>query len=121
MTSSEHPKSQVATYGVDAGVDFSFRSANRERRGLVNLLQVTGRADRSGEYSDIEDWDFRQDEFGGLLLHSQAKVARGVLADIFKACAKLRRLITANTRTVLVDQALELFQGWRWPGRSGRH
>jgi CRISPR-associated endonuclease/helicase Cas3 len=142
----------VATSCVEAGVDFSFRSAFRESWGLVNLLQIAGRASRSGEYQDTEVWDFRHDESGGLSLHPQAKVARNVLADIFKDCAnqqrqpspsdctealrlevrndrgaqalrieeieraekaadypevaKLCRIITADTQTVLVDQAL---------------
>jgi CRISPR-associated endonuclease/helicase Cas3 len=137
---------------VEAGVDFSFRSAFRESWGLVNLLQIAGRASRSGEYPDTEVWDFRHDESGGLSLHPQAKVARGLLADIFTDCArqqrqpspgdctealrlelrndrgtqasrieeieraekaadypevaKLCRIITADTRAVLVDQAL---------------
>ena len=81
----------VATSCVEAGVDFSFRSAFRESWGLVNLLQIAGRASRSGEYQDTEVWDFRHDESGGLSLHPQAKVARGVLADIFKDCAKQQR------------------------------
>jgi CRISPR-associated endonuclease/helicase Cas3 len=142
----------VATSCVEAGVDFSFRTAFRESWGLVNLLQIAGRASRSGEYPDTEVWDFRHDESGGLSLHPQAKVARGVLAAILNDCAKQQRLpspgdctealrlelrddrgqkaeimekieraekaadypevaklcriITADTRTVLVDQAL---------------
>ena len=72
-------------------MDFSFRSAFRESWGLVNLLQIAGRASRSGEYPDTEVWDFRHDESAGLSLHPQAKVARGVLADIFKDCAKQQR------------------------------
>jgi len=142
----------VATSCVEAGVDFSFRSAFRESWGLVNLLQIAGRASRSGEYQDTEVWDFRHDDSAGLSPHPQAKVARGVLADIFKDCAKqqrqpspsdctealrlelrndrgtqalrieeieraekaadypevakLCRIITADTQTVLVDQVL---------------
>jgi hypothetical protein len=138
----------VATSCVEAGVDFSFRSAFRESWGLVNLLQIAGRANRSGEYRDAEVWDFRHNESGGLSLHPQAKVAREVLRVIFKhrpqpspsdctealrleirndrgqkaeiiekidraekagdypEVAQLCRIITADTRTVLVDQAL---------------
>ena len=44
----------VATSCVEAGVDFSFRSAFRESWGLVNLLQIAGRASRSGEYQDTD-------------------------------------------------------------------
>jgi CRISPR-associated endonuclease/helicase Cas3 len=76
---------------LEAGVDFSFRSAFRESYGLVNLLQVAGRTSHSGEYPDTEVWDFRHDESAGLSLHPQAKVARGVLADIFKDSAKQQR------------------------------
>jgi CRISPR-associated endonuclease/helicase Cas3 len=89
----------VATSCVEAGVDFSFRSAFRESWGLVNLLQIAGRASRSGEYPDTEVWDFRHDESGGLSLHPQAKVARGVLADIFKVCAKQQRQPSPNDCT----------------------
>jgi CRISPR-associated endonuclease/helicase Cas3 len=142
----------VATSCVEAGVDFSFRSAFRESWGLVNLLQIAGRANRSGEYHDTEVWDFRHNESGGLSLHPQAEISRDVLAGMFKKCeiqqrqpspsdctealrlelrndrgvqalrisdieqaekaadypevAKLCRVITADTRTVLVDQAL---------------
>ena len=152
LVSPEKDWCLVATSCVEAGVDFSFRSAFRESWGLVNLLQIAGRASRSGEYPDTEVWDFRHDESGGLSLHPQAKVARGVLADIFKDCAKqqrqpspsdctealrlelrndrgaqalrieeieraekaadypevakLCRIITADTQTVLVDQAM---------------
>ena len=96
----------VVTHGVEPGVDFSFRSAFRGMStwpaqagswGLVNLLQIAGRANRSGEYPDTEVSDFSHDESGGLSLHTQAKVARGVLADIFKDCAKhdrFRRFVT---------------------------
>jgi CRISPR-associated endonuclease/helicase Cas3 len=152
LVSPEKDWCLVATSCVEAGVDFSFRSAFRESWGLVNLLQIAGRASRSGEYQDTEVWDLRHDESGGLSLHPQAKVARGVLAYIFSECAKqqrqpspgdctealrlelrndrgaqalrieeieraekaadypevakLCRIITADTQTVLVDQAL---------------
>jgi hypothetical protein len=65
-------------------VDFSFRTAFRESWGLVNLLQIAGRANCSREYSDTEVWDFRHDGSGGLSLHPQAKVARSVLVDYEK-------------------------------------
>ena len=142
----------VATSCVEAGVDFSFRSAFRESWGLVNLLQIAGRASRSGEHPDTEVWDFRHDESGGLNLHPQAQLPREILAGIFarytaaggqpspsdctealrlelrndrgaqalrieeieraeKAAdypevAKLCRIITTDTRTVLVDDSL---------------
>jgi len=81
----------VATSCVEAGVDFSFRSAFRESWGLVNLLQIAGRVNRSGEYQEAEVWDFRHDCSGGLSLHPQAKLSRGILAGIFTKCAHDRR------------------------------
>ena len=137
----------VATSCVEAGVDFSFRTAFRESCGLVNLLQISGRANRSGEYGNAEVWDFRHDEDGFLTLHPHFKTSRRVLADMlhegkasashctealhreinldvgqteslaksilqhekdadYPEVAKLCRLITADTQTVLVDQDL---------------
>jgi late competence protein required for DNA uptake (superfamily II DNA/RNA helicase) len=63
-------------------VDFSFRSAFRESWGLVNLLQIAGRAGRSGEYDDAELWDFRHDANNGFSLHPQAKLSRRILEQI---------------------------------------
>jgi len=73
----------VATSCVEAGVDFSFRTAFRESCGLVNLLQIAGRVSRSSEYSDSEVWDFRHDDCGCLNLHPHFKTSRKVLADLF--------------------------------------
>jgi len=55
----------VATSCVEAGVDFSFRTAFRESCGLINLLQIAGRARRVEEYEGAEVWDFRRNESGG--------------------------------------------------------
>ena len=73
----------VATSCVEAGVDFSFRTAFRESWSLVNLLQIAGRANRSNEYPHAEVWDFRHDEAGGFNLHPQAQLPREILAGIF--------------------------------------
>lgn len=143
----------VATSCVEAGVDFSFRTAFRESCGLVNLLQVSGRANRGAEYDCAEVWDFRHDENGLLTLHPHFKTSRHVLEMFFRQgklsrgrksdsdlctealqreinlgtgdtevtaksilqrekdadypeVARLCRLITADTQTVLVDQDL---------------
>lgn len=81
----------VATSCVEAGVDFSFRTAFRESWGLVNLLQIAGRASRSGEYDDAEVWDFRHDAAYGLSLHPQAKLSRRILEQLFAECAGQNR------------------------------
>ena len=73
----------VATSCVEAGVDLSFRSAFRERCGLTSLLQIAGRVNRGGEYTEAEVWDFRHDESGFLNLHPLFKSSRKVLADLF--------------------------------------
>ena len=137
----------VATSCVEAGVDFSFRTAFRESCGLVNLLQISGRANRSAEYDCAEVWDFRHDEDGLLTLHPHFKVSRRVVEMMFKEgktdaayctealrreinlgtgdtevtaqnilrrekeadypeVARLCRLITGDTQTVLVNQDL---------------
>lgn len=76
----------VATSCVETGVDFSFRTAFRESWGLVNLLQIAGRASRSGEFDDAEVWDFRHDANSGLSLHPQAKLSRRILEQVFAEC-----------------------------------
>ncbi len=81
----------VATSCVEAGVDFSFRTAFRESWGLVNLLQIAGRASRSGEFDDAEVWDFRHDANNGFSLHPQAKLARRILEQVFAECAGKNR------------------------------
>ena len=73
----------VATSCVEAGLDFSFRTAFRERCSLTSLLQIAGRVNRGGEYTQAEVWDFRHDESGFLSLHPQFKNSRKVLAEMF--------------------------------------
>lgn len=74
----------IATSCVEAGVDFSFRTAFRESCGLMNLLQTAGRVSRSGEHDDPDIWDFRHDGADGLTLHPQFKLSRQILGDIFQ-------------------------------------
>ena len=88
LASSRKDWCLVATSCVEAGVDFSFRSAFRESWGLVNLLQIAGRANRSGEYPGTEVWDFHHDESAGFCLHPQADIARNILAELFVRCER---------------------------------
>jgi CRISPR-associated endonuclease/helicase Cas3 len=83
--------SLVATSCVEAGVDFSFHTAFRESWGLVNLLQIAGRASRSGEYENAEVWDFRHDANNGFSLHPQAKLPRRILEQLFTECIRQNR------------------------------
>ncbi len=74
----------VATSCVEAGVDFSFRTAFRESCGLVNLLQASGRVNRSCEYDAAEVWDFRHSGDDFLTLHPHFKTSRRVLEQLFR-------------------------------------
>lgn len=74
----------VATSCIEAGVDLSFRTAFRESCGLVNLLQISGRVNRSSEFANAEVWDFRHDEDDFLTLHPHFKTSRRVLVEMFK-------------------------------------
>ncbi|MDD5502832.1 MAG: CRISPR-associated protein [Candidatus Thermoplasmatota archaeon] len=49
----------VATSCVEAGMDFSFRSGFRESCSTASLIQVGGRVNRHGRYSEAHVWDFR--------------------------------------------------------------
>jgi CRISPR-associated endonuclease/helicase Cas3 len=91
LKSKETNWTLVATSCVEAGVDFSFRAAFRESWGLVNLLQIAGRASRSGEFSDAEVWDFKHDSDNGFSLHPQAELSRRILAQLFVECARQNR------------------------------
>jgi CRISPR-associated endonuclease/helicase Cas3 len=57
----EQPNSDwalVATSCVEAGVDFSFGTAFRERCRAASLVQIGGRVNRHGERDQGEVWDF---------------------------------------------------------------
>ena len=49
----------VATSCVEAGIDFSFRTAAREFCSLVSTIQTAGRINRSGEYGQSDLWNFQ--------------------------------------------------------------
>lgn len=49
----------VATSCVEAGMDFSFRTAFRESASAASLIQTGGRVNRHGEHDVAEVWDFR--------------------------------------------------------------
>ena len=49
----------VATSCVEAGMNFSFKTAFRQRCGFVNLIQIAGRANRNNEYKNVDVWDFQ--------------------------------------------------------------
>ncbi len=74
----------VATSLVEAGINFSFRSAFRERFSAASLIQVGGRANRHGEHDEAAVvCDFFFDSSTLLKRHPAAKVPGEVLRDLF--------------------------------------
>jgi CRISPR-associated endonuclease/helicase Cas3 len=76
--------SLVATSCVEAGVDFSFRTAFRESCGLVNLIQISGRVNRSSEFNGAEVWDFQHDADDCFTTHPRFSISRRVLEQMFQ-------------------------------------
>ncbi len=137
----------VATSCVEAGVDFSFATAFRERCRASSLVQIGGRVNRHGENSEGVVWDFVVND-PVLSLHPEFKQTRDVVEAIFQKrmwdgdltelmtyaleqefkrqsremkiadlihseavgaypdVAKLTRLITTDTRLVVIDKVL---------------
>jgi CRISPR-associated endonuclease/helicase Cas3 len=137
----------VATSCVEAGVDFSFATAFRERCRTSSLVQIGGRVNRHAERPGGIVWDFVVND-PLLTLHPDFKHSRDVVEDIFRKemwdqdltalmtyaleqelkrqsgarkidelfreetvgayprVAELTRLITSDTRTVVIDARL---------------
>jgi CRISPR-associated endonuclease/helicase Cas3 len=81
---NDHDWTLVATSCVEAGVDFSFRSAARELCSLVSALQTAGRANRSGEFGTSELWGFRIKPGELLKEHPLFRVTAQVLSDMYR-------------------------------------
>jgi CRISPR-associated endonuclease/helicase Cas3 len=101
----------VATSCVEAGMDFSFCSAFRESWRLVSLLQIAGRANRSGEFPGAEVWDFRHDSSNGLTRHPEAEVPQKVLASFFQRCSEEGRQIRSDDSTAALRMELRHDRG----------
>ncbi len=74
----------VATSCVEAGVDFSFRTAFRERFSAASLIQIGGRVNRHDEDASGVVFDFVIDEGGGITRHPAARCPAAVLERQFK-------------------------------------
>lgn len=74
----------VATSCVEAGVDFSFRTAARELCSLVSTIQTAGRANRSGEFGTSELWGFRIRAGELLKEHPAFKTSAQVLTNMYR-------------------------------------
>jgi CRISPR-associated endonuclease/helicase Cas3 len=73
----------VATSCVEAGVDFSFAAAFRERCRATSLVQIGGRVNRHGERWEGVVWDFIVND-PLLNLHPDFRHTREVVEDIFR-------------------------------------
>ncbi len=74
----------VATSCVEAGIDFSFKSAAREQCSLVSTIQTSGRANRSGEFGISELWIFKIKAGDMLKEHPAFKTSARILADLYR-------------------------------------
>lgn len=74
----------VATSCVEAGMDFSFATAFRERCSTSSLIQIGGRVNRHGNERKSEIWDFCIDTNESLLnQHPAFCVSRRILNELF--------------------------------------
>ena len=87
----------VATSCVEAGLDFSFRSAIRESCSVASVIQTGGRTNREAAWSAAEVWDVRLSDplFN---VHPAFEDSRGVLAEMF-GDGSLARLSPAEAVT----------------------
>lgn len=90
----------VATSCVEAGIDFSFAVAFRERCRTSSLVQIGGRVNRHGERSNGVVWDFVVND-PLLSLHPDFNHSRDVVADVF------RKALWDQDLTGLMTYALE--------------
>ncbi len=87
----------VATSCVEAGLDFSFRTAIRESRSVASAIQTGGRTNREGDWNACEVWDVRVSD-GLFNYHPSFEGSRRVLAEMFKE-GLLERLSPAEAVT----------------------
>lgn len=90
----------VATSCVEAGVDFSFNSAFRERCRVSSLIQIGGRVNRHGEGGKGDVWDFVAVD-PELSLHPNFNHSRDVVEEVFT------KAMWEKDTTELMSYALE--------------
>lgn len=74
----------VATSCVEAGVDFSFRTAAREFCSLVSTIQTAGRVNRSGKFQESNLWNFKIVPSDFLKEHLGFRVSAKILDEMYK-------------------------------------
>jgi len=98
---AEHSRwTLVATSCVEAGMDFSFRTAFRESCSVASMIQIGGRVNRHGSSQVAEIWDFRV--LDPLLnRHPAFDTSRAVVDQFFN-----ENLIDAGSATKMVTEAM---------------
>lgn len=74
----------IATSCVEAGIDFSFRTAARELCSLISTIQTAGRINRSCEYGTSELWLFKIKTGDLLKEHPAFKMSARITADLYR-------------------------------------
>lgn len=110
----------VATSCVEAGIDFSFRTAAREFCSLVSTIQTAGRINRSGEYGESDLWNFQIVPGDSLKEHpsfatsarilkqlfdkDEGKVAPEYCTEAMKREVRERNQLNADSNPVVIDE-----------------
>jgi len=81
--SNDNDWTLVATSCVEAGIDFSFRTAAREFCSLVSTIQTAGRINRSGEYGESNLWNFQIVPGDSLKEHPSFATSARILKQFF--------------------------------------
>lgn len=82
-SSGDNDWTLVATSCVEAGIDFSFRTAAREYCSLVSTIQTAGRTNRSHEYGESNLWNFQIVPCDSLKEHPSFATSSRILKQFF--------------------------------------
>lgn len=91
----------VATSCAEAGLNFSFRNGFAELRSIQSYLQIDGRVNRDGEYTDSEMWCFVIND-PNMKAHPGFKTSQKVFTQLIEA-----DLLNKLTITELVTEAIK--------------
>lgn len=106
----------VATSCVEAGIDFSFRTAAREFCSLSSTIQTAGRVNRSGEYAESALYGFQIFVDGYLKehpafrtsakllkqLYDEKKIAPEFCTEAMKREVREKNQVSANSNTIVI-------------------
>ena len=91
----------VATSCAEAGLNFSFRNGFAELRSIQSYLQIDGRINRDGEYTDSEMWCFVIND-PNMKAHPGFKTSQKVFTQLIEA-----DLLNKLTITELVTETIK--------------